>query len=186
MRFGDRTYRCRKIRVLRSDAGRGKVRPQLCGQGGRPSLAFLRGFHLANCISSSNPRDLAGWCAERKGSENCSGKWAGPRPPQPQGRKGERSDPEIRLARLHSLGLGMGRQPRCIIRQGPRWRGSVARKGTKSSPARPPTSGSYCSSSLGLYRTLVPPERRVGGSCARPVSICLLRVRTGGSGTLAG
>lgn len=58
MRFGDRIYRCKKIRMLRSDAGRGKkvlrsLRTyglQLSGQGGRPSLAFLRGFHLANCM----------------------------------------------------------------------------------------------------------------------------------------
>lgn len=36
----------------------------------------------------------------------------------------------------------------------------MALKGTKSSSVRPPTSGSYCSSSLGLYRTLVLPGKR--------------------------
>ena len=95
MRVGDRTYRGRKIRMLRSDAGRGKVPrslctcgPQLYGQGGRPSLALLRRFHLANCTCASNPRDLAVWCAEGKGSENCSGKWAGPRAPTRSGEEG--------------------------------------------------------------------------------------------------
>lgn len=164
----------------RNDAGRGKVLPLLCasgpqlyGRGGRPSLAFPRGFHLANQRYSSNPRDLAVACAKGQGSESRSRKWAGPRPPRPSrpGKEGrDLSVPEIRLARLYSPELGVERQPRCECRQGTQELGrrrSVARKGTKSSSARPPTSGSYCSSSHRLYRTLVLPGGRKGAAPTR-------------------
>lgn len=102
----------------RNDAGRGKVLPLLCAsgpqlyvQGGKPSLAFPRGFHLANQRYSSNPRNLAVECAEGQGSESRSRKWAGPRPPRliRPGQQGR--DLALRLNwRLYSSELGVERQ----------------------------------------------------------------------------